>query len=216
MKIECQIEPDEFTNHLSGAFDYEFTGKSEFELPQFKCPKSFSIGMIVGASGSGKSQILKNYLHFVETPVVWDNSKAIVSNFSGKTPDEVTEVLFAVGLGSIPALCKPYRVLSNGEKFRADIARQLVDGAIIDEFTSVVNRETAKSLSYAMAKYIRTKGLKNIVLASCHRDIIQWVEPDWVFDCDKGATITNELRMNLFGEMVDSSQKKRVARIELL
>ncbi len=62
----------------------------------------------------------------------------------------------------------------------------------MDEFTSEVNRETAKSLCVSVSKYIRKKNLKNIVLASCHKDIIPWLQPDWVFDCDSGEKFQND------------------------
>jgi len=94
--------------------------------------------------------------------------------------------MFATGLASIPTLCKPYYVLSNGEKYRADVARILDNNMILDEFTSVVNRETAKSLSVSMRKYINKNNLTGIVLASCHVDIIEFLKPDWIFDCDNG------------------------------
>jgi len=38
------------------------------------------------------------------------------------------------------------------------------------------------SCSNAMRRYVDKKNLKNIVLASCHYDIIEWLRPDWIFD----------------------------------
>ena len=87
-------------------------------------------------------------------------------------------------MNSIPTWLKPYHVLSNGEKFRADLARQLGDNAVIDEFTSVVNREVAMSCSVSISKYIRNNGLKNVVFCSCHDDIIAYLQPDWVYNTD--------------------------------
>jgi hypothetical protein len=202
--LKTIVVPDEFTKQCSEAFDYEFTGESVFQLPKFSCPKEFQLGIIVGSSGSGKSQIAKNYLNFKEEKIEWDRNKAIISHFD--TPEEAFEKVFAVGLSSIPTLCKPFHVLSNGEQFRATIARQLKNGAIIDEFTSVVNRETAMSLSVALSKYIRKNKLKNIVLISCHRDIVDWLEPDWVFDTDAKQFSKNEL---------DCRTAKKVATIEI-
>jgi GNAT superfamily N-acetyltransferase len=49
-----------------------------------------------------------------------------------------------------------------------------------------VDRDTAKSCSYALQRYIRNNGLKNVVFASCHYDIIDWLQPDWVFDTSTG------------------------------
>lgn len=205
MKLECQVIPDEFTKACSEAFDYGFTGLSTFELPEFTSPDSFQIGLIVGSSGSGKSQILRNHFNFEEKPLNWDDNKAVISHFG--TPKEAFERVFAVGLSSIPTLCRPFHVLSNGERFRAEVARRLEHGAILDEFTSVVNRETAFSLSTSLSKYVRTKGLQKIVIASCHRDIIDWLEPDWVFDTDAKQFAFNEL---------DCATAKKVATIEIL
>ena len=88
---------------------------------------------------------------------------------------------------------RPYHVLSTGEKFRADLARKINSGAVIDEFTSVVDRNVAKSCSRALSRYVKEKRLHNIVIASCHRDIKEWLEPDWVFDTDTGVMSVGRL-----------------------
>ena len=93
----------------------------------------------------------------------------------------------AVGFNDVRSFVRPYHVLSTGEQFRASLARRLKDGAVIDEFTSVVDRNVAKAASVAMKRYITKAGLKNIVLATCHRDILEWVQPDWYFDTTDGT-----------------------------
>ena len=143
-------------------------------------PLEFNIGLIVGSSGSGKSSILKQFGE--EYKPVWVKDKSIASHFG--SVDDAIERLSAVGLNSVPTWAKPRHVVSNGEGFRADLARKLSYGAVIDEFTSVVNRNVAKSCSSSVAKYIRKQGLSHIVFASCHDDIIDWLEPDWVYNTD--------------------------------
>lgn len=176
-----KVKTDEYTEKIAKCFDYEFDGTSTFEVPEIdlnQIPEDYNIGLIVGPSGSGKTSLLSLFGNIEE--VTWDNSISIASNFS--SPEEAIDKLGAVGLSSIPTWCKPYNVLSNGEAFRADLARRLKDNAIIDEFTSVVNRECAKACSASISKYIRKNNIKNVVIASCHRDIIEWLEPDWVYD----------------------------------
>jgi|TARA_R100000482_G_scaffold95925_1_gene40545 hypothetical protein len=197
MKLSIRVEQDEFTAKVAQAFDLDFDGVIETEIPEFNFPpyNSYNIGLIVGASGSGKSTLLNKGLWFDGLSMKgrvpsWERGKAIVSHFD--TPDEAIEKLHACGLASVPTLCKPYHVLSNGEKYRALFARKLEDDLVMDEFTSEVNRETAKSLCVSVSKYIRKKDLKNIVLASCHKDIIPWLQPDWVFDCDSGEKFEND------------------------
>jgi GNAT superfamily N-acetyltransferase len=177
------VQADEFTQAASAAFDYKFEGESKFEgWEKPDVPSDFSIGLILGPSGSGKSLLLKQFGQ--EEKITWDSSKAIVSNFS--TPNDAINRLMAVGLNSIPSWCRPFHVLSNGEQFRANLARKLRTGAVIDEFTSVIDRNVAKAASVAMRRYVDREGLKNIVLASCHYDILEWLQPDWYFDTVDG------------------------------
>jgi len=181
--LKSRVEVDDFTRYASKSFDFDFTGESFFtpwEKPNI--PKDFSIGVIHGASGSGKSTLMDEFGK--EEDISWDEDRAIVSHF--EDPKDAVERLTAVGLGSVPSWMKPYHVLSNGEQFRADMARKLKDGAVIDEFTSVVNRSVAKSASVAISKYVKRNGLKKIVLVTCHDDVLDWLEPDWSFDCNTG------------------------------
>ncbi len=67
------------------------------------------------------------------------------------------------------------------------MAKHLHDGAIVDEFTSVVSRPTAQSASTAIRRYVDRVGIQNMVLASCHHDVEQWLVPDWVIDTDEGV-----------------------------
>lgn len=190
--LESIVRKDEFTARASEAFDYEFDGKTSFTcFDKPPVPDEFSTGLIMGPSGSGKSSLLKEFGE--EKVPHWNPELAIVSHF--ETPDEAMDKLSAVGFNSIPSWLRPYHALSTGEKFRADLARKLQNGAVIDEFTSVVNRDVAKSASYAISKYIKRNNLKNIVFASCHEDIKDWLEPEWTFDTSDGSfTIGRWLR----------------------
>ena len=186
--LKSKVEVDDFTAKITKCFDYEFEGVSEFASWKSIKPylqKDFNIGLIVGSSGSGKSQLLKDFGD--EEYIQWDNKLSIASNFT--TPDEAIDKLSAVGLNSIPSWVKPYKVLSTGEAFRADLARRLKDNAVIDEFTSVVDRHVAQACSVAVSKYIRKQDIKGVVFATCHRDIIHWLNPDWVFDTDSGELL---------------------------
>ena len=52
-----------------------------------------------------------------------------------------------------------------------------------DEYSSVVDRTVAKVMSHCVQKHARKQN-KQIVLCSCHYDILEWVQPDWVIDCN--------------------------------
>jgi GNAT superfamily N-acetyltransferase len=149
--------------------------------------RDWKIGLIVGPSGSGKTSIGGRIF---DAPIHdlyagWDKDKPIVDCIA---PDgdfnAVTGALAAVGLGDVPAWLRPFHVLSNGEKFRAGLARlvcECPEHVVIDEFTSVIDRQIAKIGSLAFAKSWR-RGTGQIILLSCHYDIIEWLQPDWVYD----------------------------------
>jgi hypothetical protein len=185
--LVSSVDKDEFILASETAFDCIFDGTSKFypwEVPS-KIPNQFKIGLIVGSSGSGKSTMLKEF--GVEETPIWDNNKAIISHF--ENPDDGINKLSSVGFNSIPSWYKPYNVLSNGEKFRADLARKIKSGAVIDEYTSVVDRAVAKSATAALSRYIKNNDIHNVILSSCHHDIIDWLEPDWVLDMDSGELL---------------------------
>lgn len=182
--LVSSVERDEFITASEKAFDCAFDGTARFYPWKYpsNLPKKFKIGVIVGSSGSGKSTLLKNF-GLEETPI-WDSNKSIVSHF--ETPDEAINKLGSVGLNSVPSWYKPYHVLSNGEKFRADLARKLKSNCVIDEFTSVVDRTVAKAASISLSRFIKNNDIHNVVLSTCHHDILEWLEPDWILNTDTG------------------------------
>lgn len=175
---------DDITQEISRSFDYEFEGTTTFNpleispLDRQIIGDEWKIGVIVGPSGSGKSTLLNEFGS--EEVISWEGDRAICSHF--ETAREAEDKLSAVGFNTIPSWMRPYHVLSNGEQFRADLSRRIKDNAVIDEFTSVVDRNVARSCSVAIKKYVDKQGIKNLVFATCHYDILEWLEPDWVYD----------------------------------
>jgi GNAT superfamily N-acetyltransferase len=183
------VYADTLTRSLVEPFDYEFDGNEEFypwRMPEL--PAQWGIGVIVGASGTGKSTLLNCFGR--PQRVSWNNGFSIASHFDSAA--DASDRLAAAGLMSIPEWCKPYNVLSTGQKFRADLARSIYDNAVLDEFTSVVDRNVAKAASTAMARYVRNNGITNIVVATCHRDVLEFLEPDWIIDTDRGLYAPNQ------------------------
>jgi GNAT superfamily N-acetyltransferase len=80
-------------------------------------------------------------------------------------------------------------VLSNGEQFRAGLARLICEKpgeVVVDEFSSVVDRQIAKIGAQAFQKAWRRENPSGkVVLLTPHFDIVDWVQPDWVIDTNR-------------------------------
>jgi len=181
--------PESFrANSIIGSFtlhDVKLEKRFKGELPLENI--KWQIGVIVGRSGTGKTSIAKqlfpdNYIKNLEY-----THASILDDFpENHKTREVTKALCSVGFASPPDWLKSYSCLSQGEKMRVDIARALCMPqklVVFDEFTSVVDREIAKIASYAIAKAIRRTD-KQFIAVTCHYDILDWLEPDWVFCTD--------------------------------
>lgn len=187
--LVADVEYDEITAAAVKPFDLEpdqHLGFYPWVLPEL--PGDFTIGVIVGASGSGKSVLLRSFGG--ETPVSWEPRRSIASHF--RDAEDASEKFYAVGLNTVPVWRLPYNVLSNGQQFRADLARRLGDDAVVDEFTSVVDRNVAVAASNAVRAWASRSGAKRMVFATCHRDVVPWLRPDWVIDTDAGEVTIGE------------------------
>lgn len=153
----------------------------------------WNIGVVVGASGSGKTSIgmqLFGENKIADLSSGWSADKPIIDDIA---PDgdfnTVTGLLSSVGLGDVPAWLRPYHVLSNGEQFRAGLARLICDKpeeVVIDEFTSVIDRQIAKIGAQAFQKAWRRENPSGkVVLLTPHYDVVDWLQPDWVIDTSK-------------------------------
>ena len=171
--------------------------ESSFDVPaQEKCTihwrgdlpiegADWNVGLIVGPSGCGKSSILRHV--FGEQHDFKWGAASIIDDFDGGLSiQDITSACQSVGFNTIPAWLRPFSVLSTGEKFRADIARRMLEvpaeeTIVVDEFTSVIDRQVAQIASHAIQKFIRRKN-RRMVVASCHFDIIDWLQPDWILE----------------------------------
>ena len=207
--VDCPVIDSFRVQQVSGIFDLppqkRLSEKFHIEIPAVAEP--WQIGVIVGPSGSGKSTIARRaFGDDVYSPLPWPDDKAIVDAFGDQHAIQtITGALTSVGFSSPPAWLKPYHVLSNGEKFRCDLARAILDGndlIVFDEFTSVVDRTVAKMGSAAVSKALRSGKLeggrprppnsankpadedvrppagKKFIAVTCHYDVVQWLEPD--------------------------------------
>lgn len=192
--VETKLDRTPRVKQLSGMFDVPAREKlthhwkGEIAIDE----KSWNIGLIVGPSGAGKSSVARQIFGDVRS-FAWRCGSVIDDFDQGRTIQEIADICSAVGFNTIPSWMKPYGVLSTGEKFRVELARHLLedqDPIVMDEFTSVVDRQVAKIGSHAVQKYVR-KRQRQFVAITCHYDVIEWLQPDWMLE---PATMTFQWR----------------------
>ena len=229
--LSCPVHSSYRVQQVAGMFDVAVAEKAErtfcFDPPPLD--ESWSIGCIVGPSGSGKSAIAKHLFgENYYTGGHWNSDQAVIDGFGDLSIKDITSMLTVVGFSSPPSWIKPYSVLSNGEQFRCDLARALLGAGtnqsplsparervrvrgeepidapnsphpsplpvgegnklvVFDEYTSVVDRNVAQIASAALAKGIKSGKIPcRFVAVTCHYDILEWLEPDWVLDTATG------------------------------
>lgn len=200
ISVESAIARSPRVKQVEGIFDVPPTKKSSLswtvDLPIEARP--WSIGLICGPSGCGKTTIARKLFgeHLVGQQD-WPRDKSLLDGFPKGMPiKDIVGHLSSVGFSSPPAWLRPYDVLSNGEKFRVDMARVLSEApeiAVVDEFTSVVDRTVAQIGCAAISKAVR-RGGKRLVAVGCHMDIEEWLQPDWVYLPAEGRFTWRELR----------------------
>ena len=151
---------------------------NEISIPE---KPSEGVTVIVGGSGTGKTSILRAWgmaeqCLDLETP--------IYKQF--KSEEEAEHYLICAGLRSVPAWKRSLSSVSNGERHRAEVAIALSFGeAFIDEFTSVVDRDTARALCNSLNKFSK----QSVCIATCHKDILSWLNADNIYSTDLNAWI---------------------------
>lgn len=187
---KSELEKTYRVARVLGDFDLNVDSINEEFKGEIELPKCWNIGIIVGNSGTGKTTIAKELFKDYITEKYSYNSKSAIDDMpKNKSVDEITKMFYAVGFGSVPSWLKPYSVLSNGEKMRVDLARSLLEKDIVcfDEFTSVIDRNVARTMCIAINKAIKAQN-KKFIAVTCHYDITNWLEYDWCFD-------TNNMKM---------------------
>jgi GNAT superfamily N-acetyltransferase len=171
---------------MEGMFDVPAARKNQQTWSvKLDLPEHWNIGLIVGPSGCGKSAIAEElFQRELVRGFKWDARKSLLDGFPAvMSIKDIVQLLSSVGFSSPPAWVRPFHVLSNGEQFRVTMARALAENkelAVVDEFTSVVDRTVAKIGSAAIAKTVRRRQQKFIAV-TCHYDVAPWLAPDWIY-----------------------------------
>ena len=174
--VECPVFRSFRVDQVRGMFDLhpEEKARSEFTVEVPAADEDWQIGLIVGPSGSGKSTIARHaFPQLQEKPGEWPHDKAVVDAFPAHLSiKDVVAALSAVGFSSPPSWVKPYHVLSNGERFRCDLARAILSdsdviaGSTTFRHTDVLERMSARVARKSTHGVFAAQSASTLVLAS--------------------------------------------------
>jgi ABC-type Mn2+/Zn2+ transport system ATPase subunit len=184
------------SQRAANSLDIDTKKKAVHELSiAAELDSDFNVGLIVGSSGSGKTTLARQIFGDAVFENTIDPETPIIEQLPQEmTYDECAETLSGIGLTSVPCWIRPVKTLSNGQRARAEaaLAMSRAEVVVIDEWTSVVDRTVAKVMSHCVQKSARRKK-KRVILLSCHYDVIEWLNPDWVIDCNSQKFIDRRL-----------------------
>ena len=185
--VESPIADTPRVAQLRGMFDLaaEQTSRVQWTVSLPLDERPWNIGLITGPSGCGKSTLVRHFWPgHVHRDFPWPRDASLLDGFPATMPvKDLAALLSAVGFSSPPAWLRPFFVLSTGQQFRVTLARLLAESpelAVMDEYSSVVDRTVAQIGSAALAKVVRQRG-QRFIAATCHDDVEEWLQPDWVY-----------------------------------
>jgi ABC-type transport system involved in cytochrome c biogenesis ATPase subunit len=134
--------------------------------------------LITGDSGSGKSALLKALKADLAEEAqdardITVNPDTPIVETIGQNTTEAIQTLSTVGLNDAFLFLRPYRELSDGQKHRYQTALLAASEKpfwILDEFTSTLDRDTAKILAFNLQRQARRMG-KAVIAATTHMDL---------------------------------------------
>lgn len=188
--LQSQVSNNFRCKMACDALDIDIKKKSvhRLKIEGINIPDKWNVGLVYGASGSGKTTLAKKIFGDNVFKTIINEDEPIINQLPAELSyDECAAILSGIGLNSVPCWVRPVRTLSNGQRARAEAALLMVqnNGIInIDEWTSVVDRTVAKAMSHCIQKFAR-KHNKQIILLSCHYDVLEWLIPDWLIDCNE-------------------------------
>lgn len=154
---------------------------------------------INGQSGSGKSLVLRELasqlmgrgykvanlddIQFEDVPLV---------DQIGKDTNDAIRLLSLAGLNDAYLLVRKPNQLSDGQRYRFRLAKVIESNAdvwVADEFCAVLDRDTAKVVSFNVQRTARKVGAM-VIVATTHTDLVPDLKPSLVIEKDYKAKVS--------------------------
>jgi ABC-type ATPase with predicted acetyltransferase domain len=141
---------------------------------------------VTGQSGSGKSTVLRELkakmrdegLAVTDIDQVQLEDKPLIDQI-GKNVNEALDFLSIAGLNDAYLFIRKPSELSDGQRYRFRLAKIIESGCkvwVADEFMAVLDRTTAKVISYNIQKIARATGA-TLLVATTHTDMVDDLAP---------------------------------------
>ena len=175
-----------------------------------------TLTLITGPSGAGKSLLLAEIgrqiptsRHVGRLPFPLD-----VSVLDGVSPTrdvyEALSILTTCGLGEPMLWIRKFDSLSDGEQFRAKLARaislqqraRIRSPLLVDEFAAILHRRIAKAIAFNLRKLVTQQRI-SLVVATSHDDLERDLQPDTIIRLGNEQPVV---------ETADTKASKRVHR----
>eukprot|EP00441_Pelagodinium_beii_P034839 CAMPEP_0197643006 /NCGR_PEP_ID=MMETSP1338-20131121/16487_1 /TAXON_ID=43686 ORGANISM="Pelagodinium beii, Strain RCC1491" /NCGR_SAMPLE_ID=MMETSP1338 /ASSEMBLY_ACC=CAM_ASM_000754 /LENGTH=2734 /DNA_ID=CAMNT_0043216215 /DNA_START=58 /DNA_END=8262 /DNA_ORIENTATION=+ len=196
-------QPEDDREEEAGDFKNGFTEISVFQQPEStwsaiasahalaQVPLDASLVLVVGPTGSGKTQALSalaarlcnaNEANEIAAPhersLAFYHDRAVASHPS--LGGRAIERFGSAGFSDVTAWTRPFQALSNGQRARAVVAAALESGAVFDDFCATVDQRTACAAAASLGKEVRARGLKHVLVACSRECLAPWLGADYV------------------------------------
>jgi ABC-type polar amino acid transport system ATPase subunit len=167
-------------------------------------PQSGQVTLLTGASGAGKTSLLKRMRkletrkrHWIRLSNATLPNAPLVDCFGDDARmSDVLGVLSRVGLAEVWTYLRKPSELSEGQRWRLRLAialhaartlhqAQKLPTLLIDEFAAVLDRVTASIVARALRRIVSEDARRMCaIVATSHEDLIPALQPDLLVKCD--------------------------------